>query len=361
MLPYTIADVGHCFGLPLTAYMRSGVTDAPNIVKKIISAIEGGKGLKTTVSLFWSAHLFSSLPPPPSQGLYKNNPSYVKVQTLQANLLVNPETPLDAEEPLVLAALLKRFFSELPDSLLTGDLYDRFIAGASLPTEDEQVDELDRVASQLPAAHQSVLLYLMKHLAKVALAQKTTKVDAVTLSDMWGGILVRPKDAEAAKAVADSTHQANAIRLLIARCKHGGASEVAAADSSGEVKDLGPCGSMPDPFNFPAPPLLPRKASTKRGSVPVAVQQSNYENIVLPRQPSIVRGVRSSFCPHPPPPKPQGKTSQAAAAQKIGGQAQADGQLVECRPVGPVAGGVPVVCRQHGPQRSRDCLDAFSR
>ncbi len=79
---------------------------------------------------------------------------------------------------------------------------------------------------------------------------------------------------------------------------------------------------------FTAPPLMPRRTSTKRGSAaaPVAVQQSNYENIVLPRQPSLVRlwgsDYSGQFVTLHPSTDP---TRQAAAAEKSRGQAQTGG------------------------------------
>lgn len=50
-------------------------------------------------------------------------------------------------------------------------------------------------------------------------------MDALALGQVWGSILMRPKEGEEAKAVADAAALANAIRLLISRCKCGGAPE----------------------------------------------------------------------------------------------------------------------------------------
>ena len=66
----------------------------------------------------------------------------------------------------MLTTLLKRYFAELPDSLIPGEWYDRTIAAASLPTEEEQVAELDRVMSNIKGATATTLSYLLGHLGR---------------------------------------------------------------------------------------------------------------------------------------------------------------------------------------------------
>lgn len=279
-------SAGHNFGMPITAYMHP-TEEAPPLVIKIVEALEKGKGLKTS-------------------HLYKANAPFAKVQTLQAELLIDPSASLAKTDPLVLATLLKRFFAELPDSLITGEWYDRFIAAATLPTEEEQVAELDRVVPQLPVAHQRTLSYLTKHLGRVLMSHKSTKVDALALGNAWGSILLRPLESEAVKAAADLGPQANAVRLLIAKCASGGSSEVGQGGA--------------------APPLMPRKMSVKEkkgvsagSGVPATYTQSNYENIVLPRQPNKPRGAKPSLPSKATSrPKPKPASTQSAAEQLAG-------------------------------------------
>ncbi|EDQ90598.1 uncharacterized protein MONBRDRAFT_1913, partial [Monosiga brevicollis MX1] len=118
-------------------------------------------------------------------------------------------------DPHLLTTLLKRYFAELPDSLIPGEWYDRTIAAASLPTEEEQVAELDRVMSNIKGATATTLSYLLGHLGRVIANHKSTKMDAVSVAEAWGPILLRPKPSESAKAVADRQIQVNAVRLLI--------------------------------------------------------------------------------------------------------------------------------------------------
>lgn len=70
------------------------------------------------------------------------------------------------QDPHVIAALLKRYFSELPEPIIPFIWYDRFIAAALLPTEEEQVAELDRLVPQLSPDRQKVMEYLLQHLGR---------------------------------------------------------------------------------------------------------------------------------------------------------------------------------------------------
>eukprot|EP00045_Choanoeca_perplexa_P013620 m.155058 g.155058 ORF g.155058 m.155058 type:complete len:961 (+) comp16404_c0_seq1:188-3070(+) len=252
-------DVGHVFGVPVETNTMPG-HQAPPLVEKCIAAIENGKAFKTS-------------------DLYKKNAPVDKLRTLQAELFNNADTSLEGLDPHLLASLLKRYLSELPDSLIPSEWYDRTMAGAGLPTEAEQVAELDRVMENITGLRAMTLSYVLGHLGRVIVHHKGTKMDADSLAKVWGPILLRPLPAEAAKAVSDRQLQANAVKLLVAKCKVGGVPTMA----SGE-----------------APPLLPRRSKSirKKGSSG-QLPQTNYENIVLPNQ-SMKRSANKPQVPSKP-------------------------------------------------------------
>ena len=57
-------------------------------------------------------------------------------------------------------------------------------------------------------------------------------MDADSLAQVWGPILLRPLSAEAAKAVNDRQLQANAVKLLVAKCKVGGVPTMATGEGT---------------------------------------------------------------------------------------------------------------------------------
>ena len=73
---------------------------------------------------------------------------------------------LSSTEPAVLGYILKRYFSELPESLIPSSIYDRVIGAVSLPNEAAQVAELDNCFNSLPPPVLSTLSFFTAHLIK---------------------------------------------------------------------------------------------------------------------------------------------------------------------------------------------------
>ncbi|EGD73087.1 hypothetical protein PTSG_04801 [Salpingoeca rosetta] len=250
------AKCGHMFGVPLEGQMHTG-KEVPIVIEKCIQALESGKGLKTS-------HLYVQM----------GNVSRVRV--LQAELLMDPNKTLEGQDAHVVATLLKRYFAELPEPLVPFAWYDRFIAAALLPTEAEQVAELDRLVPQLPPQRQKIMEVLLAHLGRVLGNYKSTKVDAEALGKAWGHLFLMPAPREMGKAAVEHAAQCNAVKLLIGKCK---------------------CGGLPTTASGAAPPLHPRRKASVRRPASSLVTQSNYENVVLPRQPTVTKS------PRPPPPR----------------------------------------------------------
>ena len=68
----------------------------------------------------------------------------------------------------VLTTLIKSFFRELTEPLITFDLYENFLNVAEVEEASERVRCLSVMIELLPKAHRSLLDRLMYHLARVA-------------------------------------------------------------------------------------------------------------------------------------------------------------------------------------------------
>ncbi|KAI0741919.1 RhoGAP-domain-containing protein [Daedaleopsis nitida] len=75
---------------------------------------------------------------------------------------------LTQDNPVQLAALLKKFFRDLPDPLMTYKLHRLFIATQSLPSDQERMRMLHMVSIILPKAHRDTLEVLFVFLKWVA-------------------------------------------------------------------------------------------------------------------------------------------------------------------------------------------------
>lgn len=64
----------------------------------------------------------------------------------------------------MIASVLKSYLRDLPDPLLTFNLYDQFIAAAQRPTEETRKVAILNAINQLPEKNYLNLRYLMKFL-----------------------------------------------------------------------------------------------------------------------------------------------------------------------------------------------------
>lgn len=75
-----------------------------------------------------------------------------------------------------IAGLLKKFFKELPDSLIPAAVHDDFIATAREQDEEQRLTRLKDLVYHLPTAHYHTLKYLIAHLNRVIAHSDQNKV-----------------------------------------------------------------------------------------------------------------------------------------------------------------------------------------
>uniref|UniRef100_A0A672T6I2 Rho GTPase-activating protein 30-like n=1 Tax=Sinocyclocheilus grahami TaxID=75366 RepID=A0A672T6I2_SINGR len=94
------------------------------------------------------------------------------------------------------SSLCKAYFRELPNPLLTYELYDRFADAVAIQLEDERLVKIKEVLKDLPALHHRTLEYLMRHLVKMSTFASQTNMHARNLAIVWAPNLLRSKDIE---------------------------------------------------------------------------------------------------------------------------------------------------------------------
>ncbi|XP_027006347.2 rho GTPase-activating protein 31 [Tachysurus fulvidraco] len=95
------------------------------------------------------------------------------------------------------SSLCKAYFRELPNPLLTYQLYDHFAEAVAVQLEDERMVKIKEVLKELPQPHYRTLEYLMKHLVRMATYSNQTNMHARNLAIVWAPNLLRSKDIEA--------------------------------------------------------------------------------------------------------------------------------------------------------------------
>nr|XP_020469159.1 rho GTPase-activating protein 32-like isoform X2 [Monopterus albus] len=95
-------------------------------------------------------------------------------------------------------SLCKLYFRELPNPLLTYQLYEKFSEAVSAATDEERVIKIHDVIQQLPPPHYRTLEFLMRHLSRLATFSYITNMHSKNLAIVWAPNLLRSKQIESA-------------------------------------------------------------------------------------------------------------------------------------------------------------------
>ncbi|XP_032387829.1 rho GTPase-activating protein 30 isoform X2 [Etheostoma spectabile] len=95
------------------------------------------------------------------------------------------------------SSLCKAYFRELPNPLLTYQLYDKFAEAVAIQLEEERLVKIRDVLQELPAPHYRTLEFLMRHLVRMASYCSETNMHSRNLAIVWAPNLLRSKDIEA--------------------------------------------------------------------------------------------------------------------------------------------------------------------
>ncbi|KAK2503937.1 hypothetical protein MC885_019078, partial [Smutsia gigantea] len=107
-------------------------------------------------------------------------------------------------DPHAVAGALKSYLRELPEPLMTFDLYDDWMRAASLKEPGARLEALQEVCSRLPQENLNNLRYLMKFLAQLAEEQEVNKMTPSNIAIVLGPNLLWPPEKEGDQAQLDA-------------------------------------------------------------------------------------------------------------------------------------------------------------
>ncbi|ELR56760.1 SH3 domain-binding protein 1, partial [Bos mutus] len=116
----------------------------------------------------------------------------------------------------VAGSALKSYLRELPEPLMTFDLYDDWMRAASLKEPGARLEALQEVCSRLPHENLSNLRYLMKFLAQLAEEQEVNKMTPSNIAIVLGPNLLWPpeKDGDLAQLDAASVSSIQVVGVV---------------------------------------------------------------------------------------------------------------------------------------------------
>uniref|UniRef100_A0A8C1VJ86 Rho GTPase activating protein 17b n=1 Tax=Cyprinus carpio TaxID=7962 RepID=A0A8C1VJ86_CYPCA len=120
-------------------------------------------------------------------------------------------------DPHAVAGALKSYLRELPEPLMTYQLYEEWIQASNVSDPDKRLQALWVVCDMLPKANKSNFRYLVKFLAKLALESDVNKMTASNISIVLGPNLLwaRTEGSLAEMAATTSVHVVSIIELII--------------------------------------------------------------------------------------------------------------------------------------------------
>ncbi|XP_045501467.1 unconventional myosin-IXAa-like isoform X2 [Colias croceus] len=220
---------GKVFGVPLSE-LPTDVGNIPRVIDRLITSIE-------MVGLY-------------TEGLYRKSGLSSKVRELRRLLDEQPEEGVARIESYavhVRASVLKSLFRELPEPLLTFDLYDDLILAAQISDQQERVSSIFAILKKLPKINYDVVERLIFHLARVALREEHNRMGPNALAIVFAPCILRTHKVQPAQdSLHDIARQTACLEaILIDKIKNtrGTLADIATLDkacvtASGRLREL---------------------------------------------------------------------------------------------------------------------------
>ncbi|KAG2456592.1 rho GTPase-activating protein 31 [Polypterus senegalus] len=178
---------GSAFGCDLTEHLQSSGHEVPQVLKSCAEFIEE-HGIV--------------------DGIYRLSGITSNIQRLRQEFGSEACPDLTREVYLqdihCVGSLCKLYFRELPNPLLTYELYKKFTDAVSVKEEQEQLHRIQDVIKELPAPHYRTLKYLIRHLRHLASLSSQTNMHARNLALVWAPNLLRSKEIEISTCNGDA-------------------------------------------------------------------------------------------------------------------------------------------------------------
>lgn len=114
-----------------------------------------------------------------------------------------------------ISGVLKLFFRELPEPVLTHELYHGFIDAAKIENARLRHIRLHERINELPDPNYATCKYLLGHLDKVRQHESTNSMSISNLAIVFGPTLLGPPPEEAGSVLQDMQWQCKAIETIL--------------------------------------------------------------------------------------------------------------------------------------------------
>lgn len=152
-----------------------------------------------------------------TEGIYRKSGSTNKIKELKLALDTDVENMnLDDYNIHVIASVFKQWLRDLPNPLMTFELYEEFIRAMSLPDKREMIRGVYSVIDQLSRTHLNTLERLVFHLVRISLQEDTNRMSANALAIVFAPCILRcPDTTDPLQSVQDISKTTACVELII--------------------------------------------------------------------------------------------------------------------------------------------------
>uniref|UniRef100_A0AAX7SUH5 Myosin IXA n=1 Tax=Astatotilapia calliptera TaxID=8154 RepID=A0AAX7SUH5_ASTCA len=152
-----------------------------------------------------------------TEGIYRKSGSTNKIKELKLGLDTDVENMnLDDYNIHVIASVFKQWLRDLPNPLMTFELYDEFIRVMGLQDKKEMTRGVYSVIDQLSRTHLNTLERLIFHLVRIALEEETNRMSPNALAIVFAPCILRcPDTTDPLQSVQDINKTTACVELII--------------------------------------------------------------------------------------------------------------------------------------------------
>ncbi|KAL1923054.1 uncharacterized protein VTP21DRAFT_9430 [Calcarisporiella thermophila] len=183
------------FGRDLNLQLEIEGSNIPLVLKRCIEAVET-RGMDF-------------------EGIYRKSGSTSTIQSLQAIFDSGDDINLgDSDYDIcAITSLLKSYLRQLPNPLVTYELYPKFISAIDIADEGEKFSTIKSLIDQLPIGNYSTLRYLVLHLDRVKNHMDINLMNPKNLAVVFGPTLLR--DTDVTRDLTDMRQRNTLVEYLI--------------------------------------------------------------------------------------------------------------------------------------------------
>uniref|UniRef100_A0A8K9WXM3 Myosin IXA n=1 Tax=Oncorhynchus mykiss TaxID=8022 RepID=A0A8K9WXM3_ONCMY len=220
-----------------------------------------------------------------TEGIYRKSGSTNKIKELKQGLDTDVNNMnLDDYNIHVIASVFKQWLRDLPNPLMTFELYEEFLRAMCLQDKKEVIRGVYSIIDQLSRTHLNTLERLFFHLVRIAGQEDTNRMSANAIAIVFAPCILRcPDTIDPLQSVQDIGKTTACVELIIGEQMNKYCARLKDINSLEFAENKLFITTIHRPYHTPSPPVSPRLPSVT-GAV---VQESGGEEVGAGQEPEV--------------------------------------------------------------------------